>query len=186
MRDGAPSSARLPLGAPACAPAPVAEANRLLPAINLFRVMANADALYPAYIRFVNLLFKRLELDAALLRMVVLHVARRSDCLYAWRQNVVVATSVGVTPEQVDALSRDDVFAACFDARQRTALAFTDEVINLIEVTDGTCADAKAAFSDRAITEMLYVIGTNMFISRVARTGRVPMDARPADAPPTD
>ena len=118
--------------------------------------------------------------------MVVLHVARRSDSLYAWRQNVVVATSVGVTPEQVDALDRGDLSAACIDARHRTAFAFTDEVMDLIEVTDRTYADAKAAFSDRAITEMLYVIGTYMFISRVARTGRVPLDAHPAKAPPTD
>ena len=186
MRDSAPGPARRPLVDPACAPAPVVEALSWLPAINLFRAMANADALYPAYIRYVNLLFKHLELDAALLRMVVLHVARRSECLYAWRQNVVVATSVGVTPEQVDALDRGDLSAACFDARHRTAFAFTDEVMDLIEVTDRTYADAKAAFSDRAITEMLYVIGTYMFISRVARTGRVPLDAHPADAPPTD
>ena len=57
--------------------------------------------------------------------------------------------------------------------------------MRLIEVTDQTYAETKTFFSDRAITEMLYVIGTYMFISRVARTGRVPLDDKPADAPST-
>lgn len=40
----------------------------------------------------------------ALERMIVLLVANQSDCFYAWRQNVVVAHSVGVKDEQIAAL----------------------------------------------------------------------------------
>ena len=177
--------ARLTLVDPETAPGPIAEAFQLLPTINLFRAMANAQSLYPTYIRYVNLLFKHLELDAALERMIVLHVTRRSDCLYAWRQNVVVAKSVGVSQDQIDALERGDLLASCFQDSERTAFRFTDEAIELIEVTDQTYAETKALFSDQAITEMLYVIGTYMFICRVARTGRVPLDDKPADAPST-
>ena len=79
----------------------VAEAFKLLPVIYVFRTMANAETLYPTYIAYVALLFKQLALDAALERMIVLRVARRSDCYYAWRQNVVVARSVGVIDEQI-------------------------------------------------------------------------------------
>ncbi len=181
-----PSEARLPLVAPATAPDAISAAFRLLPVINLFRAMANAESLYPAYIRYVNLLFKHLELDAALERMIVLHVAKQSGCQYAWRQNVVVAESVGVSEEQIDALERSALSASCFDDRQRIAFRFTEEAMRLIEVTDRTYAETKAAFSDRSITEMLYVIGTYMFLSRLARTGRVPLDDKPANAPPTD
>ena len=42
---------------------------------------------------------------------------------------------------------------------------------------------AKQYFSDRALTEMLFVIGTYMFIARVIRTGRVPLDEKPAPSP---
>lgn len=185
MASYRPAESRLPLVDPATAPQAVAAALRLLPAINLFRAMANADSLYPAYIQYVNLLFKHLELDSALERMIVLHVARQSGCLYAWRQNVVVAKSVGVTETQIDALERGEIASRCFDEPQRTALSFTDEAMQLIEVTDNTYAEAKRLFSDRAITEMLYVIGTYMFISRLARTGRVPLDDKPAAAPST-
>ena len=183
MDHYSPADARLGLVDPETAPPAIAEAFQLLPTINLFRAMANAQSLYPAYIRYVNLLFKRLELDPALERMIVLHVTHRSDCLYAWRQNVVVAKSVGVSQDQIDALERGELSASCFDASQQAAFRFTDEAMDLIEVTDQTYAEAKAFFSDQAITEMLYVIGTYMFISRLARTGRVPLDDKPADAP---
>ena len=185
MPDPSGQASRLPLVDPDTAPPAVREALALLPAINLFRAMANATSLYPDYIRYVNLLFKHLELDSGLERMIVLHVARKSGCLYAWRQNVVVAKSVGVSDEQIAALEDGRTSAPCFDERQQAGFRFTEEVMQLIEVTDATYAETKRHFGDRAITEMLYVIGTYMFISRLARTGRVKLDDKPADAPPT-
>ena len=52
--------------------------------------------------------------------------------------------------------------------------------MDLIETTDETYAAVKKNFSDRAITEMLYVIGTYVLVVRVLRTGRVPLDDKPA------
>ena len=177
------TDARLTLVDPAHAPKAIADAFKLLPVINLFRAMANAESLYPAYIGYVDLLFKPLELDSQLERMIVLHVGCRSDCYYVWRQNVVVAKSLGVSQAQIDALELGEMNEVCFSAPQQAAFAFTDEVMQLLEVTDATYAEAKRYFSDRAITEMLYVIGTYMFLSRLARTGRVPLDESPAAAP---
>jgi hypothetical protein len=56
-------------------------------------------------------------------------------------------------------------------------------VMDLIEVTDHTYQAAQQYFSDRALTEILYVVGTYMFISRVIRTGHVPLDPEPAPSP---
>ena len=55
--------------------------------------------------------------------------------------------------------------------------------MDLIEATNATYARVKRSFSDREITEMLYVIGTYMFVARLQRTGRVPLDEKPADSP---
>jgi alkylhydroperoxidase family enzyme len=56
-------------------------------------------------------------------------------------------------------------------------------VMDLIEATDHTYDAVKKHFSDRAITEMFYVIGTYMMLARVLRTGRIPLDDKPADSP---
>jgi alkylhydroperoxidase family enzyme len=161
----------------------VAEAFKLLPVINVFRALANAETLYPTFGPYMVQLFKPLELDAALERMIVLRVAKRSESLYAWRQNVVVAHNVGVIDEQIAALDNGDTTASCFTNEQEAAFAFSDEVMDLVEVTDKTYEAAKQHFSDRALTEILYVVGTYMFISRVLRTGHVPLDDQPAPSP---
>jgi alkylhydroperoxidase family enzyme len=174
---------RLRLVDPETASKPIADAFALLPVINVFRAMANAETLYPYFSNYMLRLFQPLELDKALERMIVLRVANQSDCFYAWRQNVVVAHSVGVKDEQIAALERGDIKARCFTEPQQVAFAFTDEVMRLIEVTDQTYSAAQKHFSDRALTELLYVIGTYMLIARVIRTGRVPLDDEPAASP---
>ena len=168
---------------PETASKPIADAFALLPVINVFRAMANAETLYPYYSSYLLRLFQPLELDKALERMIVLHVANQSHCFYAWRQNVVVAHSVGVKDEQIAALEKGDIKANCFTEAEQAAFAFTDDVMQLIEATDKTYDAAKKHFSDRALTEILYVIGTYMFIARVIRSGRVPLDDEPAASP---
>ena len=174
---------RLELIDPETASKPISEALALLPLINVFRALANAETLYPHFSQYMLQLFRPMELDKALARMIVLLVAKRSDCLYAWRQNVVVAHSVGVKDVQIAALERGDVKASCFTEAEQVAFAFTDEVMQLIEVINQTYNAAKEHFSDRALTEILYVIGTYMLIARVIRTGRVPLDDKPAASP---
>src|ERR1700751_370398 len=151
---------------PETASQPIKDALPLLPLINVFRAMANAETLYPYFGKYMLQLFRPMELDKALERMIVLRVANQSNCYYAWRQNVVVAHSVGVKDEQITALEKGDIKASCFTEAQQVAFAFTDEVMQLIEATDRTYDAAKKHFSDRALTEILYVIGTYMFIAR--------------------
>ena len=168
---------------PKTASQPIADALALLPLINVFRAMANAETLYPYFGKYMLQLFRPMELDKALERMIVLHVAKRSDCLYAWRQNVVVGHSVGVTDEQIVALETGAIKANCFSEAEQSAFSFTNEVMDRIEATDETYAAVKKNFSDRAITEMLYVIGTYMLVVRLLRTGPVPLDPEPAASP---
>jgi hypothetical protein len=73
------------------------------------RARGAEKTLYPYFGKYMLQLFRPMELDKALERMIVLHVAKRSDCLYAWRQNVVVGHSVGVTDQQIAALEPGDI-----------------------------------------------------------------------------
>ena len=121
-----------------------------LPAINLFRAAANARTLYPAFIQYMYLLFQPLELDGRIERLIVLYVGQLSDCIYIWRQNVVVAKSLGITQEQIDALDRHETKAACFSEAQQAAFQFTQEALELIEVSDEVYAKASCFFSPQA------------------------------------
>lgn len=83
----------------------------------------------------------------------------------------------------LDQLEKGDITADCFSAAQQAAFQFTNECVKQIEVSDTTYAEAAKYLSDRQITELLYVLGTYMFICRVVRSGHVPLDAQPAALP---
>jgi alkylhydroperoxidase family enzyme len=154
-----------------------------LPAINVFRALTNAPSLAPDYLQYFGHLFKPLELRAQTERLVVLWTGKLSGCDYIWRQNIVVAKSLEISDRKIAELDAGNVQADCFTMEEVTAFQFVRELIDFVEVTDVTYAEAVKYFSPRAITEMLYVVGSYMFLARLIRTGRVPLDAQPAEVP---
>ncbi len=175
--------ARLPLTDDASMQAILAGPAAIAPRINLFRAFGNAPSLAPDFMRYFMHLFEPLELDARLERLVVLLVGRESACEYVWRQNVVMARSLGVSDEEIAAIHNGNLDASPFTAKQKAAFQFTREAIAQIEVTDATYSAAEKHFSSRELTELLYVIGSYMFFCRLARTGRIPLDETPASLP---
>jgi|SRR5271170_3005867 len=89
---------------------------------------------------------------------------------------------LGISQEEIDALERNDTTAHCFSDAQKAAFRFAQEAVELIEVSDEVYAKAAGFFSPQALTELLYVVGTYMLLARIARTGRVALDATPAAA----
>jgi alkylhydroperoxidase family enzyme len=154
-----------------------------LPPINVFRALANAPSLAPAYMQYFGHLFKPMELNARIERLVVLLTGKLSGCEYIWRQNVVVAKSLDISDEKITELHEGNLQAVCFNADEVAAFKFATETIELIEVTDSTYSEAEKHFSPRALTEMLYVIGSYMFLARLIRTGGIPLDEQPAKVP---
>jgi alkylhydroperoxidase family enzyme len=153
-----------------------------LPPINLFKAAANAKSLYPMFIQYMYLLFKPMELDAKVKRLVILRVGQLSDCVYIWRQNVIVAKNLRITQEEIGTLEIGDTQAACFNEAEKVAFQFAEEVLHDIEVSDATYEQTAKLFSIPAIAELLYVVGTYMLLARIARTGRVPLGNTPAAA----
>lgn len=154
-----------------------------LPTINVFRALANAPSLAPDYMQYFGHLFKPLELNTQIERLVVLLTGKLCGCEYIWRQNVVVARSLHISDEKIAELGRFNLDAACFSVEEAISFKFVTEAINLVEVSDATYAETEKHFSARAITEMLYVVGSYMFLARLIRTGHVPLDEQPAEVP---
>jgi hypothetical protein len=96
----------LPLANESTMAALLAGAATGLPAINVFRALANAPSLASDYMQYLAHLFKPLELDAHIERLVVLLTGKLSGCEYIWRQNVVVAKSLGISDEKVSELEK--------------------------------------------------------------------------------
>jgi alkylhydroperoxidase family enzyme len=155
-----------------------------LPPINVFRALANAPSLAPDFLRYFAHLFEPLELDSRIERLLVLLTGKLCGCEYVWRQNVVVAKSLGIPDEQINELQKGNLEASCFSAVHKAAFRFLKEALEVVEVSDATYEEAEKHFSPRALTEILYVVGSYMLLSRLVRTGGIPLDDKPAEVPP--
>jgi alkylhydroperoxidase family enzyme len=169
--------ARIPYADPDRAPEPVREALDRLPPLNIFRMLANAESVFRPFLRFGDTLLSGLELNGLLRELAILHVARLTPhAEYEWVQHAPIARAVGATDEQLAALERDEIDAACFDLAQRATLRFTGEVVRDARASDETFAELAALLPPRQIVELLLVIGQYMMLARVMATLELELD----------
>jgi alkylhydroperoxidase family enzyme len=91
--------------------------------------------------------------------LVILRVTQRCEVRYAWVQHAAIAASAGVSDAQIAALERGEAPADLFTDRERTALAFADEILDGPRVSDGTFARVGEQFSPREVVEVLLTVG---------------------------
>jgi alkylhydroperoxidase family enzyme len=169
--------ARLPYVDPETASPAVRDALERAPALNIFRMMANAETAFRPWLRWGATLLSDLQLDPLLRELAILRVARLTPhAEYEWVQHAGIAKAVGATDDQVDALARDDIAADCFSELERTVLRFTTEVVRDARASDGTLEALGAELSAREIVELLMVVGQYMMVARVMATTHMELD----------
>jgi len=169
--------ARLPYVDPASASPEVQDILARLPvSLNVFRMMANAETAFRPLIQLGTAILGRLDLNPALREMLILLVGRRSPAPYEWTQHVPIARAVGVSDEQIAALERGALDAACFDAAQHAALAAAAELIERPRVSDERFAALSAHFPPRQIVELLVTVGYYMLVARLLESTGVELD----------
>ena len=162
--------ARLPYVDPQAASPGVREALDALPPLNIFRMLAQADSAFVPYLGFAGVLLTQLEPDPKLRELVILLVAARTGAEYEWVQHVGISKTLGIHDEQISAVGRGDLQAACLDPDAQAILCFAAEVLELPRVGDATFAAVSDRFPPRQIVELLLVIGNYHMLARLMTT----------------
>jgi alkylhydroperoxidase family enzyme len=144
--------------------------------LNIFKMVAHAETNARPLLLLGTSILSEQQLSARLRELAILRVARLSHAEYEWVQHVPIATMVGVSEEQVDALARDDAAAACFDPVDRIVLRATDEIVLDCGPSDATFTDLQAHFSQREIMEIVLAVGFYMMMARVMISTRIDID----------
>jgi alkylhydroperoxidase family enzyme len=129
------------------------------PAANAFRMLAHSPNLGGSTLRLVLALLTETVLDPKLRELVILRTGHRCDGPYAWVQHVAIARQVGVSDAQIAALERGETPRVLFNQRERTALAFADEVLDTCNVADAPFEAVRGLFSSAEVVELLVLIG---------------------------
>src|SRR5579863_3887231 len=95
--------------------------------LNVQRMTANAQGVFPDRSRLSNALFTKIKLDPRLREIAILRTAKDCHSVYEWTQHVPAARHVGLTDEQIASIENWPS-AKCFSEVERLVLQFTDEV----------------------------------------------------------
>ncbi|MFQ5459080.1 MAG: carboxymuconolactone decarboxylase family protein [Myxococcota bacterium] len=170
--------ARLPYPDPGSAPDRAREIFERLPVkLNVMRMMLQAPTCMPAFVRLGAAVLGQQKLDDRLREIAILRVAALSGAGYEWTQHVAIAKAVGVTEEEISAIR--DGNAGALDSGAGLVVKFTNECVKDVRVSDVIFEEAKAAFSDQEIAELVITIGYYMLIARFLETLGVDMEEAP-------
>jgi len=126
--------------------------------LNVQRMMANAQGIFPVRSKLSNALFTQIKLDPRLREIAILRTAKDCRSIYEWTQHVPAARHVGVTDEQIATIEKW-TDANCFSELERLVLQLTDEVNANVKGRRETVEALKKHLSPGEIIELLVIIG---------------------------
>src|SRR5215510_11039589 len=140
--------ARLPLIDPETTSGDIrASFDRMPVKLNIFRMMAHAEANMIPAMRLGNSILHKQKLSAVNRELLILQSAQLEGGGYEWRQHVPIALGVGVTQPQVDAVGRADYADPALNTAERALLTFGREVIENVRVKDVAFTEMRKHFS---------------------------------------
>lgn len=132
--------------------------------IALYRALANAPALLPAYSGLATALRYQSRTPRALRELAILRIAKLTGSRYEWSHHVPMAQAAGVGAAQIAGLE-DWRASEEFDDRERALLRCADEVHDCA-LSDEAYAELQRCFDAREIAELLLLLA---FYEAVAR-----------------
>ena len=168
---------RLPYLDPDDAEPHTAAVLRKSPDLGIFRMVANAQGAFPAWMRFGSTLFDGDEFDHLLREFAITRVAAMTPGAdYEWVQHAAITLAVGGTEEQLQAIRTGDETAEALGADGRLVVRFTSQVVRDASPDDETFEAMSARFTAREIVHLLLVIGQYMMLGRIMATSRLDLD----------
>jgi alkylhydroperoxidase family enzyme len=169
--------ARLPLIDPETTTGDIrASFDRMPVKLNIFRMMAHAEANMIPAMRLGHSILHRQKLSAVHRELLILQVAQLEGGAYEWRQHVPIALGVGVTQHQIDCLERAAYDDEAFSAAEQALLAFGREVIENVRVREPVFAAMRGHFSEQEIVETILAIGFYMTMARLTEATETDLD----------
>lgn len=169
--------ARLPYLDPADAEPYTAAVLRKAPGLGIFRMVANAQGAFPAWMRFGGTLLDGEEFDALLREFAITRVAALTPGAdYEWVQHAAITVAVGGTEEQLEAIKTGDLNASALGEDGRLVVKFTTQVVENAQPDEDTFKQLTARFTPREIMHLLLVIGQYMMLGRIMATSGIDLD----------
>jgi 4-carboxymuconolactone decarboxylase len=128
---------------------------------NVLATLMHHPALAGPFLTYNNVLLRTPVLEPRLRELMVLRVAWRTRAGYEWAQHVRLAARVGITPDEIDAVTRDvGADASSWSPLEADLLAATDQLIDSYRIDDDTWGRLAKQLDEAQLVELVFVVGT--------------------------
>lgn len=156
---GDDARAALEAAFPRAAPRILSPGPDALPASNAISTLMHYPALAGPFLAYSTVLLETPALGHRHRELIVLRVATRTGSAYEWAQHVRIARAIGITAEEIDAISRGED-PGTWTGLEADLLAATDQLVDRYCVDDDTWARLAQHLDERQLIEALFVVGT--------------------------
>jgi alkylhydroperoxidase family enzyme len=146
-----------------------------LPALNVFRMMANAPASFRPWVEFAFSILAKSEFDARKREIAVLRVAHVTRAGYEWFQHAIVAKRVGVTDEEIEKIAVDGPVTQ-LDEEGNLLCRVADEISSEVRLGDDALQQILDRYGTRQATELILCVSYFNMLSRLLESLRVPLE----------
>jgi len=126
---------------------------------NVLAVLLHHPALAGPWLAYNGVLLGRPSIEPRHRELMILRVAWRARADYEWLQHVRLGKQLGITDEEILAISRggpDDRWTPL----EADLLAATDQLLDHHRIDDPTWARLAESFDERQLVELVFVVGT--------------------------
>jgi alkylhydroperoxidase family enzyme len=141
---------------------------------NLIRGVLRTSGCSAAYMALGFALLKTESLDPKQFELVILRVAALSNSAYERMQHIPPARQAGWTDADLAAIEQGR--RSNFDPTSAALLAFVDECVQKVRVSDETFAQLRARMSENAIADVTLLVGFYMMTARYLETLEIDLD----------
>jgi alkylhydroperoxidase family enzyme len=143
--------------------------------LNVIKMMAGTEDMYPAAVGFIRALFQAKEVDPKTREMIMLRAAKVLHCPYEWEANTVLAKNVGLSDLEIEAAGSAEAVTGIHDDYVLICRA-TDELSLDATLTDATLTQLLSRYGDIACRKLILMIGWFNLLARFLNGCRVPLE----------
>lgn len=167
-------TARLPLPHNDALPSEVAERLNSLPAINVYRMIANAPQCLIPWTDMVKSLYDS-KVAIRYREIVILRQAFIADSMYELHQHKFIAKANGITDEEIDIICSEGKVSS-LQVIENTLCDMADQLESKASLSDETAQALKSFFNDQEVAELVILTSFYCCVARVLNATQVEIE----------
>ncbi len=144
-------------------------------ALNVIKMMAGTEDMYPALVGMVNAIFATPTIDDKHREIIILRAAAFHAVPYEWQANEQMARNAGLTSQEIQAVAADGPVEG-IDRQYVLICTATDELLGTGTLTDETLTDLVDTFGATATRKYVATIAWFSLLSLFLNGLRVPLE----------